>query len=192
MSEDTIAEIKSLFNKSNLTNAIDIDALMPLSLTKAQSDPHLNHFFSLDEDGPFSEILKRGTQSLRTGFYKIITKPYYRTTIFPANFAADVYYYGDNDVLYKYHANIGPLTNTSTQPFPINDKYRNTPIPILDKFLRDKQTFGGNQDYMIAKKNFYDSVFAEERIILVIESIWDPAYPTINRRKQVKWAFIDF
>jgi hypothetical protein len=129
---------------------------------------------------------------LRKGFYKLKTQPYYRTTLVPGTFAADVYYSNENDILYKYHANIGPLTNTSMKPFPMNELHRTTPIPILQKFLEDKRDFGGNQDYMVAKRNFYNSVYNEERIIFVQDSSWDPSYPTINRRKQVRWGLIDF
>ncbi|WCT14986.1 hypothetical protein [Mucilaginibacter jinjuensis] len=181
-------------SQQNLSNIIDLDSLYPISMASAQLDPTLKRFFWLDENGPFSEITQRGLQSLRKGFYKIVNQPYYRTTITPGTFAADVYYLNqENDNLIKYHANIGPLTNTSMAPFPFDNTINNySKIPILNKFYNDKAQYGYEKDYYVAKKNFYDSVYKENRIFFVAESTWDPAYPTINKRKQVKWCFIDY
>ncbi len=195
MEQQDIDEIKNYFKTpANIDAAVDLDKLIPLSLSHAKADPQLNRFFWLDENGPFSEITQRGAQSLRQGFYKLQSQPYYRTTFFPGTFAATVYYLNpENDNLIKYHANIGPLTNVSARPIPLNKNIKQrSQIPIIDKFLNDKAVFGGAEDYKKAKEGFYKSVYEQERIIIVHESIWDPDYPTINKRKQVTWSFLDF
>ena len=185
--------IRELFTASNLNAAIKLDSLFPISLESAQRDPQLNRFFRLDEDGPFSEINRLGVQSLRKGYYKITSRPYYRTNISPATFAAEVYYYSvGNDNLILYTANIGPLVNTSMKYFPFNTAINESQIPILKKFSENKAYDDPATYYYESKRRFFDTVFDENRIILVHEAGWDPAFPDTNRRKQIKWSFLDF
>jgi hypothetical protein len=188
-----INQIESIFNPKSLKDAIDLDAMYPISLSKAQNDPILKHFFWLDENGPFSEITQRGLQSIRKGFFKIHTQPYYKTTISPGTFAATIYYYNiESDALIKYHANIGPLTNTAMRYSSIHQSYNSLyNIPMVGDFARDRDTDNYNIHYLKSKERFYNKIFDQHKIIFVREAIWDPAYPTINKIKRVTWCFID-
>lgn len=182
-----------------LSKAIDINASKSISMDEAKLQPELNHFFGLDENGPYSEFLSRGLRSLRVGFYKIVNQPFYNTNINPGTFSSTVYYYYPDNIelgnkVIKYEANIGPISNIHRLYVPLDetpDKLEN--VPILERFDKEKKQLENSEhDFLIPKTNFYDSIFKQGKVFFVSESIWHPEYSTsVKRPKQVTWSFID-
>ncbi|QKJ29890.1 hypothetical protein HQ865_09025 [Mucilaginibacter mali] len=190
---------EAINNPKEHQNALDLDAYSPISIGHAKQTPELNHFFGLDEDGPYSEFLKKGLRSLRLGFYKLCSPPIYNKSIFPGTFAADVYYYypGPNCIkLIKYRANIGPMINSHFKylPVPGTPQYKSiSDIPFLKEFEEQKYTIGTPDDhYYVPKQNFFKALLDNEKIFFVKESIFDPSFPHANPKpKRITWTFID-
>jgi hypothetical protein len=199
-----IIEIERLFSDRYVSDqAIDLTKRLPISLTIVKSNPELNHFFGLDEDGPYSEIIKKGFLSFRKGLYKIITRPHYRTDISPGTFAADVLYLDlSNNQFIKYHANIGPITNGlmiyRSRNRNFNGLYE---IPMVGDFARERDKDNFRTHYHTSKERFYNRIFDQQKIIYIEEAIWAPPNRyskvdseeelALNKMKKTTWCFID-
>jgi hypothetical protein len=188
-----LKQIEDVFNSR--TSIIDLsDSQSVISQDSAESNSELVRFAFLDEDGPWSEFKKKGLKSLRYGFYKIDSVPYYNNSIYPGTFAATVLYlHPKNKRLIKYNCNIGPMTNI----YKIYKALQGSPnninlLPILYKFEHDKVSIGRpSDDYMVPKRNFFSSIYDQGIIFLIKESIWHPNYPNMDPRpKQVTWSFL--
>ncbi|WDF53463.1 hypothetical protein [Mucilaginibacter sp. KACC 22063] len=163
-------------------------------MEQAQADNNINRFYGLDENGPYSEFLSRGLRSLRMGFYKICSQPYYNKSINPPTFAATVlYFHPSNSKLIKYNCNIGPIINLHKIYNPVIGTIDQiSKIAVLNNFEKDISTDRANFGYT-PKLTFFNSIYSSNKLFLVKESIFDPNYPNSNPKpKRVTWSFLDF
>lgn len=191
---------KDFNNPLELEKAYDIDSYESLRMSYVQQIPELSNFFGLDEDGPYSEFLNKGLRSLRRGFYKLCGLPFYKETIEPHTFAADVYYFNPDhnfNTLIKYRANVGPMINVHFDYAPLQNtiQYTNVnQVPILNRFIEERSTIGwpGNH-YYEPKENFFTTLFNANKMFFVHESVYDPAFlDTVPKPKKITWSFIDY
>jgi hypothetical protein len=190
--QDYYQKTENIFNSKN--NIIDLSIAQTISRRDAEANSELVRFTFLDEDGPWTEYLKSGLKSLRYGFYKICSQPYYNNSISPGTFAATVLYlHPENSKLIKYNCNIGPMTNVHKLYKPILGTPNHiNQLPILNKFEHDKISIGHySDDYMIPKRNFFNSLYINGVLFFIRESKWHPNYPNlIPRPKEVTWSFL--
>jgi len=192
--------IKNDLNDQDVINeSIDLAAKKNLSVNEINCIPELFRFFGGEEDDSWSDFLSRGLSSLRVGFYKICQAPFLNTSIHPNTFSASVYYFHpNNENLIKYQANIGPMTNIhagyNALPGTVRHESAGVPyIPVLQKFANEKNIIGTAKDhYYVPKLNFFNSIYKDEKVFYVTNSIYDPDFIHSNPRpKKVSWSFID-
>lgn len=133
----------------------------------------LNDFLLGNQEKPLSEIIKKGAQSLREGYYKILEVPFLR----PYNngittHAARVLFYKEG---YKqpisYLANVGPLMNYEA-------KYNDDSTGVWLKFIKN----GVYAD----KHAFFNDLMDKEFIVLKDESVISQKFGNV---KKITWRF---
>ena len=135
----------------------------------------LTDFCLGDPDLPLGQILKKGSQSLRTGFYKIIEEPSERDYYNGINtYAAHVLFFRkDYTQPIKYYANVGPLMN-------FNAKYEKEENGAWTILIRNRRLYADKDD-------FFKGITNKEFEVIKDEWIFSDKFKT--NVKKITWKF---
>lgn len=132
----------------------------------------LNDFCFGSDDASFANTIKKGAQSLRVGYYKILEEPHFRENLF--THAANVLFYRDGySQPVKYYANVGPLINYEA-------KYGDNEISPWNYFIKNGRY--GNKD------EFFKGLTA--KVFRVIRDEWIKSEKFKTEVKKITWTLI--
>jgi hypothetical protein len=180
-------------NNQDLVNAtrelkekFEIDKSTAINLigTNIVDYPELIKFLGNES---YDVMMQKGIVSLRTGFYKIIEKPYekdYGRGI--TTFAAKVLYFENTgDKCIQYNANIGPMVNASGRYALLGGDGRQD--KLMTAFLSDRVN-DNSQNFSDSKEKFFNSVFKDDKIFWIQSAEFSKLYP---KTKEIVWSFFN-